>query len=101
MHLHFAIAADGLLVFALEHHHAGAADGFFALAIDLQAAVVFNVLLHVALGMQVDFFLALAVFKAQFVVAATARRAATAQSALGFIGRQFERRRGQARHQAA
>jgi hypothetical protein len=53
--------------------HAVAPDRFAALAADLQAVIVAHLALEVTLGMQVDLFLALAVFYAQFVGAATAR----------------------------
>ena len=64
------IQADGALFLRLEHRNAVAGDGFFALALDLQAAVVFDVLLQIALGVEVDVLQTFAVFDAQFVVAA-------------------------------
>lgn len=62
--LNAAIKAHRVMLFGFEHRDAVARNGFFALTVDLQVAVVFDVLLQVALGVEVDLFLAFAVFEA-------------------------------------
>ncbi len=73
--LGLAITADGALIITFEHRNTVAGDGLSALAIDLHQRVVFDVLLKVALGMQIDQFLAQSVFNVQFVVAGAVRGA--------------------------
>ena len=92
----FAITADGALIITFEHRNTVAGDGFCALAIDLQQRVIFDVLFKVALGMQVDQFLAQSVFNVQFVVARAARGATAAQYTAGFVSGQRIGRRVEA-----
>ncbi|MNJ66365.1 hypothetical protein D3C77_624360 [compost metagenome] len=56
---------------------------------------MFDLLLQVALGTQVDQLLAFAIFNRQFVVATAVRRATAAQHGLGFVRGQRVRLRGE------
>ncbi|MNH06632.1 hypothetical protein D3C79_660050 [compost metagenome] len=90
-----AVRAHGALVFSFQHCNAVALDGFPALVTDLKLAVVFDLLLQVALGTQVDQLLAFAVLNRQLVVATAVRRATAAQHGLGFVRGQRVRLRGE------
>ncbi|KVV13097.1 hypothetical protein AP060_00018 [Pseudomonas sp. TAD18] len=99
--LHFAVGRHGALVFGFQHADAVTRDGFFALAVDLHPAVMFDVLFKITLRVQVNQFLAFTVFDAQFVETCALRRAAAAEHALGFMRGQIQRHRVDAVGQAA
>ncbi|UQY37419.1 hypothetical protein K8U54_18695 [Pseudomonas fulva] len=62
----------GVVLFGLEFAVAVLLDGVVALVANADFLVVLDVLVPVALGVQVDLFLAFLVFDAQLVVAAAA-----------------------------
>ena len=87
-YLGLAVAVGGAVFLGLELAVAVGLDAVVALVADADGLVVLDVLVPVALGVQVDLLLALAVFDAQFVVAATAGGAEGLEQAAGLVGRQ-------------
>ncbi|MCX4199039.1 hypothetical protein OMR07_29295, partial [Methylobacterium organophilum] len=85
---HLAVAGNGQVFLCPELAVAVGLDGVVTFVADANLLVVLDVFVPVALGVDVDLFLALAVFDAQFVVAATARAAQGLEHRAGLVGRQ-------------
>ena len=83
-----AVAGDAAVVLVSQGGRTQALDGFPTFAHDFQPTVVAYLLFQVALGAQVDEFLAATVLEVQFVGPRPAWRTAAAQNATGLVLRQ-------------
>ncbi|KMQ53146.1 hypothetical protein ACS96_31285 [Pseudomonas aeruginosa] len=89
LQLDLALSVHGVMLLGLELAVAVRLHGVVAFVADADLLVVLDVLVPVALGMDEDLFLALAILDAQLVVAAAARAAEALEDAAGLVRRQL------------